>query len=65
MPEIEKITINDKNYPALLKQIINPPKVLYFKGKIKPNELCFAIVGTRRYSSYGKQTALEIAGNLS
>jgi len=65
MEEIKKITIEDKNYPEQLKKIKNAPKTLYFKGEIKPDELCFAVVGTRRCSSYGKQVALEIAGNLA
>ncbi len=65
MEEIRKITIKDERYPKLLKEIPNPPKALYFKGEIKPDELCFAVVGTRRYSYYGKQIALEIAGELS
>ncbi len=65
MEEIKKITIEDKDYPKQLKEIKNAPKILYFKGKLQPNELCFALVGTRRYSSYGKQVALEIADNLT
>jgi len=65
MKEIQKITIKDKGYPKQLKEIKNAPKILYFKGKLQPNELCFALVGTRRYSSYGKQVALEIASNLA
>ena len=65
MKQIEKITIEDKEYPELLKKISDPPKVLYIKGEIKNNELCFAVVGTRRNSSYGKQAALEIAGELA
>lgn len=62
---INKITIEDKNYPELLKKIEKAPKILYFKGEIKPDEFCFAVVGTRRYSPYGKQVALEIAGDLA
>jgi len=62
---MEKIDIEDKNYPKFLKKIKNAPKALYFKGKFKPKELCFAVVGTRRYSSYGKQVALEIVSNLA
>ncbi len=62
---MEKITIEDKDYPEQLKKIKNAPKALYFRGKIRPDEVRFAIVGTRRYSSYGKQVALEIAGNLA
>jgi DNA processing protein len=65
MEEIKKTSINDKNYPKLLKEIKNPPEILYYKGKILPKENCFAIVGTRICSSYGKQVALEIAGDLA
>lgn len=65
MEEIKTIRIGDENYPKLLKEIKNPPKVLYYKGEIKNEENCFAVVGTRRYSSYGKEIALEIAGDLS
>jgi len=62
---IKTINIKDKNYPEILKKIPNPPKVLFWRGKLLNNETCFAIVGTRRFSSYGKQVALEIAGDLA
>ncbi|MFH1656632.1 MAG: DNA-processing protein DprA [Candidatus Nealsonbacteria bacterium] len=65
MEEIKKITINDPDYPKLLKKILNPPKVLYYKGNIKNSEPYFAIVGTRRYSSYGKQITYDITNNLT
>ena len=61
---IQSISINDENYPKSLKEIKNPPKVLYYMGELKNKENCFAIVGTRRYSSYGKQVSLEITGDL-
>jgi len=63
--EIKTLSIKDKNYPKLLKKIKNPPKVLYFRGEILPEENCFAVVGTRLCSAYGKQVALEIAGDLA
>lgn len=65
MEDIKEIKFGEENYPELLKKIKNPPKVLYYKGKIEPKELCFAVVGTRRCSSYGKQAVLEIAGGLA
>ena len=77
MEEIKEISISDKNYPKLLKEIKDPPKVLYYRGEILPRtetkslvrdlpeENCFAIVGTRMCSAYGKQVALEIAGDLA
>ena len=63
--KIKVININDKNYPKLLREIKNPPKVLYFQGEVLPDENCFAIVGTRMCSAYGKEAALEIAGDLA
>lgn len=64
--EIKEILISDESYPKLLKKIKNAPKILYYIGQLpKENEICFAIVGTRRYSFYGKQAALEIAGDLA
>ncbi|MDP2966851.1 MAG: DNA-processing protein DprA [bacterium] len=65
MEEIKTVALNDKNYPKLLKEIKDAPEVLYYRGEILPEENCFAIVGTRRYSPYGKQVALEMAGDLA
>jgi len=65
MDEIKTITIKDKSYPKLLKEIKDPPEILYFRGELNPNEQCFAVVGTRMFSPYGKQVALEIAGDLA
>jgi len=62
---IEKITIDNKDYPADLKKIKNAPKILYYRGKIKQEEPLFAIVGARNCSTYGKQATLDIAGNLA
>jgi len=63
--QIKKITIKDKDYPKLLKNISNPPEILYVRGTILSEENCFAVVGTRMASAYGKQVASEIAGELS
>ena len=65
MNEIKTISIEDENYPKRLKEIKNAPEVLYYRGKIIAEEPCFGIVGTRMCSPYGKQTALNIAGDLS
>ncbi len=63
--KIKEVPIKDKNYPKFLKKIQNPPKILYIKGELNPDESCFAIVGTRMASPYGKQVAMEIANNLT
>ena len=52
--KIERLTENE--LPNKLKIIKNPPKQLNFIGnKELLNEDCFAIVGTRRITEYGKQ----------
>ena len=53
---MQKITINDKNFPELLKKIPNPPQQIYFQGTLQKQEKYpLAIVGTRKVSSYGRQ----------
>jgi len=63
--EIKTIGIQDKDYPRLLMGIKNPPPVLYYRGELTPKDNCFAIVGTRMCSVYGKEAATEISGDLS
>jgi len=65
MKDIKKIDIESKSYPKLLKKIVNPPKVIYVRGEIYPEENCFAVVGSRRCSFYGKQITIEISEELS
>ena len=64
--EIRIITIKDKEYPKRLKEIYNPPGLLYIRGEfIKEDELALAVVGTRKISSYGKQVTPEIVRDLA
>jgi len=66
MEEIKNIRIENTEYPEELKKINDAPKILYYRGILpKPGEICFAIVGTRRYSPYGQQVALKISGELA
>lgn len=56
----------DKNYPFLLKQIPDRPAKLFVKGKIIPDEEnCLAVVGARKYSSYGAQVVRDFLLPLS
>ena len=60
------ISLSSDKYPFLLKQISNPPILLYVKGNSALlNSKCVSIVGSRRASSYGVQMAFEISHNLS
>lgn len=63
--EIKTISIEDEGYPERLREISNPPKVLYCRGKLITDEDCFGIVGIRIPSPYGKQIAMNFAADLS
>jgi len=64
MEEIREIKISSEEYPPLLKKIQGAPEKLYIRGKV-PKARFLAIVGTRRFSAYGKQVAFDIAYDLS
>jgi DNA processing protein len=51
------ISLEDPNYPRLLKEISSPPQRLFVQGKIYSDEACIAIVGTRKPTSYGIEAA--------
>lgn len=52
---IDYITIKSDKYPVSLKNIDTPPFVLYYKGNIDLlNTFCFAVVGSRQITNYGK-----------
>ena len=61
-----ELKLTDQDYPKLLKEIANPPSKLYVKGTLLKDELCLAIVGTRKPTSYGieacKYFTRELAG---
>lgn len=65
MHEEKIISLEGSDYPKLLKEISDAPPRLHIRGELLPDEPCFAIVGTRLCSNYGKQVALDIAGDLA
>jgi DNA processing protein len=59
---IQILTWDDELYPRRLKEIDQPPPVLYVRGELKPEDFwSVAVVGTRRVSAYGRQVANELA----
>ncbi|RQD68224.1 MAG: DNA-protecting protein DprA [Tindallia sp. MSAO_Bac2] len=58
------ITILDEDYPMMLKNIYDPPYVLYVNGKLKPEIPLIAMVGARKASAYGKWAASEFSKQL-
>lgn len=63
--EIQCLSYFDKDFPSLLKKIKLPPKLIFIKGTIKPeDEKAVAIIGSRNPTSYGKNMAEKIAKRL-
>jgi DNA processing protein len=62
-----KIVIqSDENYPELLRQIYDPPIVLYVKGTLLASDKnAVAIVGSRMTTHYGVETARKLAHQLA
>lgn len=58
------VAFSDPDYPPLLKEIHNPPKKLYVRGKL-PEGLSLAVVGTRLPSAYGKQVTGQLVKPLA
>ena len=56
----------DADYPGLLRQIYDPPIVLYVRGNLSPQDKNgVAIVGSRLTTPYGQQTARRLAYQLA
>jgi DNA processing protein len=56
----------DENYPPLLREIYDPPLVLYVKGSLTPKDKNgVAIVGSRMTTHYGIETARKFAYQLA
>ncbi len=63
---INIISINDKRYPNILKNIYDAPIVLYAKGNTNVlQKTSFAIIGARSASEYGKKIAKTFAYMLA
>lgn len=64
---ISYVTRADPIYPAALEQKeVDPPPVLYYKGDLSILlEPCFAVVGTRRASQYGRYVTQRITEELA
>lgn len=62
---IKVYTIHDDEYPENLKNIYDPPPVLYVKGELaREDKLAVGIVGSRKASEYGLKAAERIAARL-
>lgn len=65
--DIRFISYFDEKYPKMLKDIANPPKILYVKGSEVDfnNIVTVAIVGSRRPSNYGDKMSFKFGFDLA
>jgi DNA processing protein len=64
--KIEFLLYSDKDYPVILKEIADPPLLLYKKGTlVESDRNAIAIVGTRHPSFYGRMQAKLFAQGLA
>ena len=60
--DCQVVTYSDSSYPVLLKDISDPPPVLYFKGEIPPETTPYlSIVGTREPTDSTKEICYKLA----
>ncbi|MEN3013358.1 MAG: DNA-processing protein DprA [Endomicrobiia bacterium] len=64
--DIKIISYFDENYPSLLKNLEDPPMLLYVKGNLESiYEFSLSVVGTRKPTSYGKIVTEHLIKELS
>lgn len=57
--------VSAAQFPALLWEIPQPPVSLNYRGTLPPPEITLlSVVGSRKYTSYGKQVVDELIGGL-
>jgi len=64
--EVAIVTLHDDAYPALLREGLSPPPLLYIRGSVKAvGRGGVAIVGARKATAYGKHVSAAIAKSLA
>ncbi len=64
--EIEAITLDDDIYPPALREIHDPPFLLYIKGQLRPSDsAAIGVVGSRRMTHYGREQARKLSFQLA
>ena len=57
---------NSEDYPARLREIHDPPPVLYYLGELIPSDqFSIAVVGTRNPTAYGREAATALSRDLA
>ncbi len=64
--DVKIVTMEDKDYPFLLKEISDPPLVLYVKGDLSSSgKYLISIVGSRKCTKYGQTVAQKFAASFA
>lgn len=64
--DIVPLTLLDEAYPDTLRQVADPPPVLFTRGCLTPaDSIAVALVGTRRATSYGRAVAERLTRELA
>ena len=65
--QIGILTYMDSGFPGLLRNVDDPPMVLYYRGRLPAWELqpVIGVVGTRRASPYGMRIATSISAEIA
>jgi DNA processing protein len=60
------ITLHDARFPRPLREIFDPPVVLFARGRVELlSSICIAMVGTRRPTPYGLAVAERLSADLT
>ena len=60
------LTLEDPDYPDLLRELPDAPPVLYVRGTLSASDAwTIAIVGTRKATAYGRDTAYRLAADFA
>lgn len=63
--DIWAITPKNEAYPESLGQLDVPPALLYGRGQIPDLRHSLSVIGTRKYSSYGKRICSQLISELA
>ncbi|MCP3876568.1 MAG: DNA-protecting protein DprA [Desulfobacteraceae bacterium] len=62
---IKIVVLTDPEYPALLRQIHDPPALLTYLGRLDNSSPCLSIIGSRNATSYGLSTSSNLSFKLA
>lgn len=64
--DVKVITIDDPGYPQLLREIADPPRVLYVRGNLAlEGKETVAVIGTRKPTPYGVQVTEKLVRDIA